>query len=222
MPKARWIVAATLAASLLPAVRANAQSSSLLGEPRLRPALTLAENSWYYIEQEPPKQLQLNDVVTVVVQQSTRTLSDSDVDRKKKARFDAVLSDWLRLDGFNLKPAEQNDGDPRAKGTLDSQYKVDMSLESRNSITLRIAARIVAVRPNGNLVLEGHQTIQDNEEVWEAELTGEIGPDRVLPDGTVLSQDIADLKIVKCESGHVRDAARRGWMTRLFDTLKPF
>ncbi len=44
----------------------------------------------------------------------------------------------------------------------------------------------------------------------------------VLPDNTVLSEDIAELMIRRVQTGSVRDGTRRGWLTRLIDKYAPF
>ena len=60
-----------------------------------------------------------------------------------------------------------------------------------------IHCRIVDRRPNGNCVLEGTESVRDNEENWERTLSGEIRPDDIRPDSTAVSDKIADLKIVR-------------------------
>jgi flagellar L-ring protein precursor FlgH len=86
----------------------------------------------------------------------------------------------------------------------------------------RITAEVIDIRPNGTLVLEGRRTIRANEEVWELSLGGVIRPEDVLPDNTVLSEDVADLRIIKREKGHVVDGYQRGWLLKWLDHYQPF
>ena len=85
-----------------------------------------------------------------------------------------------------------------------------------------ISCRIVDKRPNGNCVLEGTWSVHDNEENWEYALSGEIRPEDIKPDNSVISDTIADLKIVRREAGHVRDSYRRGWALEWLDKWQPF
>ena len=80
---------------------------------------------------------------------------------------------------------------------------------------------MVDIRPNGNLVIEARRTIQNNDETWEQCLTGTVRREDVTPDNKVLSEDIAELRIHKRESGQVRDAYRRGWLVRFFEKWQP-
>ena len=53
-----------------------------------------------------------------------------------------------------------NHGDPRIKGQLDSQFKTEADTSTNDSLTFRIAAQVVDIRPNGNLVIEARSEIQ--------------------------------------------------------------
>ena len=202
--------------------KASAQNSSLFqGGDRQRP-LTLREHSWTY--QAPPemKTIQLNDLVTIIVSEQSVVTSEGEVDRKKKAHGDLILKDWILLKGLFAYPDPQALGDPHIRGEVDNKMRSQGTIETRDSMKFRITVRIADIRPNGNLILEGHREIRNNSEVWDYSLTGEIRPEDVLPNNTVLSETVADLAIHKRETGHVRDAYRRGWLLRWLDKYQPF
>jgi flagellar L-ring protein precursor FlgH len=201
---------------------ACAQSASLYGAPGVRQELTLPGSSWYFRQLEPPRPIQRQDIITVIVDEKSQVISEGEVQRRKRAIIDARLQDWIRFDGLDLKPAPQADGDPRIRGSINSELRNEMELETRDGMRFRISARVVDIQPNGNLVLEARRHIQNNNEVWEQKLSGIVHGDDVLPNRTVLSEKIYDLKIEKCEQGHVRDAYKRGWLLRIVDKFKPF
>jgi flagellar L-ring protein precursor FlgH len=213
---------AVLLGLLGPAAGAFAQSASLFGIPGQRPALTLSDNSWCYQQLEPPKQIGLHDQFTVIVKENSQFTSEGEVDRRKRANLDARLQDWIRFENFDLKPATFSDGEPRIRGSLNSQLRNEMELDTAELMQFRITVTVVEVRPNGSLVVEGSRKIENNNEVWVQKLTGIVAREDILPNRTVLSEKIADLKIEKCENGHVRDAYKRGWLTRWIDRWKPF
>ncbi len=90
------------------------------------------------------------------------------------------------------------------------------------SVTFVITATVAEIRPNGLLVLEAHKVIQNNEEQWECRLSGICRREDISPDNMVMSENIAELRIEKRESGAIRDAYKRGWFTRWFDEFNPF
>jgi len=183
--------------------------------------LTLEGSSFLYHEPKPPQVLKLHDIVTVVVNINTRVLSAGEVDNRKRASLDAVLADWLAFDKGNLVPDPQRQGDPRISGEWKSRYRAQGDLDTHDSLTLTIAAAVVDIRPNGNLVIEARRSIKNNDEMWEQSLTGTIRRVDVTPDNRVDSEDVAELRIRKREAGQVRDAYRRGWLVRFFDKLQP-
>lgn len=200
----------------------SAQSASLWGSPGDRQPLTLETSSWSFIQVEAPREIRLHDLITVVVNERSQVISEGEMDRRQQSNINAQLQQWIELNGLSLQSAPQAKGDPQVQGKLDSQYRAQGNLEYRDAMKFYIAAEVVDIRPNGNLVLEAHRQVKFNNENWDASLTGIIRPLDVKPDNTVMSEDLAELRIDLRETGHVRDSYRRGWLTRILDRVKPF
>lgn len=203
---------------------APAQNSSLFARdiPQLGPELTLANTSWVYQAIDPPKPIKLNDLVTVIVLETSQFQSKADLNRRKQAQLNAQLKDWVRLDGLNLQPAPQSSGNEAVNGTLQSQYRSNNELGTTDLIKFSIQARVVDIRPNGHLVLEAHQSVRNNEEQSDQYLSGIVRPEDILPNNTILSEKVAELQIHKREKGEVRDGYRRGWAFLFLDRFGMF
>ena len=205
---------------------AKAQDASLFHRaPENSQGLSLENTSFLYRQLPPearPRELQKHDIITVLVDFRSRFLSEADAQNRKTANLSAVLADWIQLDSGSLKPAAQADGDPTVTGTLNSQTRVQSDVELRDSLTFRMGAEIVDIRPNGNLVIEGHLNIRNNEEHWQISLTGVVRREAIQADRTVSSDSITQLSIDKKEIGQVRDGYARGWLARYYDRFKPF
>jgi len=203
----------------------RAQSASLYqqdipltqGQP-----LTLANTSWLYQKVDPPKEIKLHDIVTIIVSEKNQLISEGQVQGRRKAQYDAQLQNWIAFKGLNLVASNPAEGEPRATGNLNVQNQAQMELETRDALLFRIAATVVDIRPNGTFVIETRRTVRDNDELWERALTGIIRREDVLPNNTVLSENVAELSIFKRELGHVRDGYKRGWFTYWFDRFSPF
>ena len=200
----------------------QAQTSSLYGPSEMRTPLTLAQHSWYFIPPEPVRQVKLNDIVTIVVKENSQVITEGEVQRRTQENIDLRLRNLLQLQHFSLTPLPSSVGEPRARGSLDGQVNNTAEVETQDSMTFRIAARVVDTRPNNHLVIEAHRSIRDNDQTFEKSLTGIIRPEDVAPDNTVMSEDILELQISKRETGLVRDAYRRGWLLQTLDRFKPF
>jgi flagellar L-ring protein precursor FlgH len=204
------------------------QDASLMQSPLVTPGqspLTL-ENCSFTYQRLPAdaeqRELKINDIITVLVDYRSSTASNGNVDNRKTANLNAELKNWVKFDGKNLIPAPQSHGDLHIDGDLNSENRVDAQLQLKDSLTFKIAARVVDIQPNGNLVIEGHRDITINDEVWLQSITGVVRRSSIGPDRVVRSDEIDDLHIEKRERGFIRDAYARGWFTEWYDKWKPF
>ena len=191
--------------------------------PPYGPAYQPPPSSWYEYPVPLPKEVRVRDIITIRVDVAQRSKSDGEVSRRKQGRWDAVLNDWIFLNGLrSVKPAPQTDGDQRVQYNVNQQNRATGDLETTQSLKFEVPATVQAVLPNGNLVLEAHRDIQENEEVWRVSLSGICRREDIQPGNTLLSKDIADLSIDKRERGIIQDGYRRGFITRFLDTVSPF
>jgi flagellar L-ring protein precursor FlgH len=206
---------------------ASSQDASLLlaPVPQQEGQLTLQNSSFTYRKLPPEaeiRELQINDIITVLVDYRSSMMSEGDAEARRNLSLNAVLSDWLAFDGKDVFPAPQSRGNPRVNGSLQSQYRTESEMELRDSLTFKIAAAVVDIRPNGNLVIEARREIRINEEVWMQSLTGVVRRQSIGPDRTVRSDEVHEMRIEKREKGFVNDSYTRGWMTRWYSRWKPF
>ncbi|MBM4091372.1 MAG: flagellar basal body L-ring protein FlgH [Planctomycetes bacterium] len=185
--------------------------------------MTLRNGSLMYIPASPPREIQKHDIVSVRVDILARMQADGEMQRRKNALYDANLKDWIVFDGFRaVRPDPQSEGDPRVRGELKSNYRSLGELETRESLAFNLAAEVVDIRPNGNLVLEGRAKVVLNDEMWTYLMTGICRPEAIGPNNVVMSRDIIDLDIRKVETGSVAAGYQRGWFQKLFDLVQPF
>jgi flagellar L-ring protein precursor FlgH len=215
------MLSAVVLAGILPD-RARGQDSSLFGPSQTRQPLTLADNSWTAQNPEETKTIKLNDLITVVVDVKSVMTSDGKMDRMKTASGDLALPNWIKFYKGSLGADGMKNGTPAIQGTVNNVLQSKANLQTTDALTFHIACRVVDIRPNGNLVLEGRRTVNNNEENWDYSLTGEVRPDSILPNRTILSDTVADLRIIKRETGHVRDGYNRGWFLAWLDKWQLF
>lgn len=201
-------------------------NSAALNGPLLDPGLAqnpLAAASWTFVPPTQARNLRVHDIISIRVSETAQSIAQGMAQSRKTASYDARLSDWIRLVGFDtLKPGKQKDGDQRIGGQENEVYRANSDLQTREQVTFNIAAEIADIRPNGNLVLSAHKNIKLNDNDWEVALTGICRPQDVGPDNVILSKDIIDLNVNKVERGHVRDGYSRGWFTRWLARFKAF
>ena len=224
------VVSPALLLALAFASSAGAQDGSLLFAPlpqgKNQPAgLTLANSSFMHNPvpaESLRRELQERDIITVLVDYRSSMLSEGETQNRKTSNFQAILQDWIGFDGKSIFAAPQSRGEPTISGQLNSQYRTNAELEVLDSLTFRIAATVVDIRPNGNLVIEANREFVINDVVWQHSLTGIVQRQAIGPDRTVPSDAIADLRIYKRELGQVREGYAPGWFARWYGKYKPF
>ena len=184
--------------------------------------LMLEDVSFTFQKPVEVRKFQREDIVLIRVDIKAEVTSDALLKRDKDASIEASLLDWVRLDGLALKPAPQKDGDPKVAGELEEEYNTKGRFSQRDRIAFNIAARVVDIRPNGHLVLESHRTIRNNNEIWDASLSGIVRPEDVDQGNMIMSNKVSELRIDKRERGTIRDSYRRGWLTKMWDNFRIF
>ncbi len=171
---------------------------------------------------EAPKSFKVHDLITIIVREQKKYEADATTDNKKDASIEAALESWFRLHNHKWVQQGFTGGKPEIKASFGGQYKTDGKSEREDKFITRLTAEIVDVKPNGNLVLSATSHIVNDEEEQVMTLSGTCRSFDVTPDNTVLSTQLADLRIEVSHTGAVRDATRRGWIPKALDTLRPF
>lgn len=216
-----------------PAVAGNGDGWVLIAPPRapvtnvadprtpLNPALLQA--SLIAVELPPPRKFQVHDLLTIIVREDKTATSDSQLKSDKEWTLQAELSKWIRINSDNKLVRETfPNGTPAVDWEYTDEYEGKGKYNRKDSLILRITARVLDIKPNGNLVLEATKSVKIDEEGYIITLTGECRSDDVTAQNTVLSTQVANPVIDVQHNGAVRDAARRGWLKRLGDLLRPF
>jgi flagellar L-ring protein precursor FlgH len=184
-----------------------------------RPPL-MRDYSWIHIDNPEPRQVKVHDIITVIVDEKAESTSDNQYNRQKNGLLKAQLQNFVRIDSSgNLNIAAENS--PTIQGRLQSNLQSRGQVSSREGVRYRIAATVVDVLPNGTIILEARKTIRTNKDVWEYRLTGRLRTQDVLANNTVLSENIAEMEIVKSEKGRLRDSTRRGIFLYMYDLFSP-
>ena len=159
----------------------------------------------------------VNDIVTVIVQERASAVSQGTV---SSARNSAANGSITALGGIPSKVG----GLQNLLG-LSSDRSLGGSGETtrRTVLTATMAARVVEVLPNGNLVIEGEKSTVVNSEVQVIKLRGVVRPYDINVANAISSEQVAQLELKVNGRGVVGDAIRRpNFFYRLLLGLLPF
>jgi len=163
----------------------------------------------------------LNDIVTIVVNESATGGNNALTQTSRDTNTNANVSSLLGLEGA-LQDLLRKGGSLSVAGTSTNSLKGVGQTSRDGNLTATISAKVVKVLESGNFLIEGRKQVTVNAEDQYLILTGIIRPDDIAFDNTILSQYIADAKLVYTGKGVVDDKQRPGWLTRIVDWVWPF
>jgi flagellar L-ring protein precursor FlgH len=163
----------------------------------------------------------VGDIVTMLVQENTTATKDNSTKTSKQSSVDAALAAFLyspAASGLLTK----NGTLPAMKFNGNSTFSGGGTINNSQQIAASVAVRVVDVRPNGNLVIEGTRESSFSGEQQTIILRGTIRQDDISSLNTVLSLNVADATIKFVSKGTISDSQRKGWFHRLWDKFSPF
>jgi flagellar L-ring protein precursor FlgH len=96
------------------------------------------------------------------------------------------------------------------------------SIRRNEQVQLRVAATVVQVLPNGNLVVAGRQQVRVNSELRDLSVGGIIRPQDIASDNTVRHDRLAEARIAYGGRGTISDVQRPRYGQEILDIILPF
>lgn len=164
-----------------------------------------------------PRAFQKDDLVTIVVFDSASAVSSGATSSARKSSAAASIGSLLGKP--SAAGALSNLANSNSAATLDGQG----STSRQNTVSTTLSARVIAVVPNGNLIVEGLKSVRVNSEQQTVRLRGIVRPADIGPLNTVSSNQVGMLEVEINGKGVVGDAIRRPFfLYRLLLGLLPF
>ena len=89
-------------------------------------------------------------------------------------------------------------------------------------MNLEVAAIVMQVLPNGNLVVQGHQELRVNNEVRDLQLAGVLRPQDISATNTTTLDKLAEARVSYGGRGNMTDDQQPRYGEQLLDIVSPF
>ncbi len=179
---------------------------------------------WTAIEKVETRQFQVQDLVTIIVKENNQTTLESSIETEKESKLDGKVSAIPKLQLKDILNGQFNatSSGPDLGVSTKKEFKGEGDYERREAMSTRLTARIVEILPNGLLKLEATKFIKNDDEVTEITVTGTVSPTTITAANTVLSTEMAGLRVVKSNSGELRKVNKKGLIPNVLETIFNF
>jgi len=164
-----------------------------------------SDNGWSLYSDH--KAHDVGDILTVIINETTRTTATKAHTNSKSGNTN--LSAGVGIFDF-LKAASASGSD---------SFTANGSASDVNSVNGRITVTVVDVMPNGNMIVEGNQSIWQNRDEHKITFRGIVRRDDVRYNNTVYSSQVADATLKFDGKGPLNAKQRQGILTQIFNFL---
>jgi flagellar L-ring protein precursor FlgH len=147
------------------------------------------------------KAIHVNDTIVIQVVQSTVAEATGDTETQRQYSAQSAITSL---------PGKLKTGgvDPLFGANSSTALKGQGSTSSSSKLQTSLAGQVIAVFPNGNMVIEAQREVLLNHERETAVVRGVVRPGDVSPDNTVLSTSLSNLEIELKGKGVVSESTR--------------
>ena len=181
------------------------------------PSFVLAESLWQRGSGSSPysteRSYKIGDVIYIIVLENTSALTKAGTDTQ--ARDDLSLR-WSNTVG-RLTPVLGNNEEITGAG--ENKYRGLGESTRASQVRAKVAGRVEAILPNGQLKIGASHHLAINDEVQDLYITGIIRSKDVTLANTIFSYQVANADVRLKGTGVVDDASQPGWFTRILNFL---
>ncbi|MGM0422715.1 MAG: flagellar basal body L-ring protein FlgH [Pseudomonadota bacterium] len=165
----------------------------------------------------------IGDILTVMIDIQDEAELENASERSRSGSEDVDMPNMMGIEDQLTKvlPEELSPEDLVNMGSTSSSNGSG-SIGREEEITLKLAAMVTEVLPNGNMVIYGRQEVRVNYELREIKIAGVIRPEDIQSDNTISHEKIAEARIAYGGRGHISEVQKPRYGQEFFDIVFPF
>lgn len=161
------------------------------------------------------------DIVTVVIEIDDKASISNATQRNRSGSEDMSVAAFLGAPeliadtlGINLDPGAELSSSSTSTGAG--------SVSRNEKITLRVAATVMDVLPNGHMIIAGAQEVRVNFELRDLQVSGIVRPEDVSRRNEITYDRIAEARIAYGGRGQITDVQQPRYGQQIADIVLPF
>lgn len=163
---------------------------------------------------------QVGDLITVLVSIQDQAQLQNRTQRARTGTDNMGIPQFFGLQTRWFPPPANVDRLVQTSGSQNSDG--DGTVRRNESVTLRVAATVTQVLPNGNLAVTGRQEVRVNAELRELAVQGVIRPQDIASDNTIRHDRLAEARIAYGGRGTLSDLQQPRLGQQILDIVLPF
>ncbi|MFT8245274.1 flagellar basal body L-ring protein FlgH [Roseomonas sp. BN140053] len=165
----------------------------------------------------------VGDLVTVLVSIQDEAQLQNNTDRSRNNTENLGIPRLLGLDASYARFLPNGVDPTKLLEASSANSSAGAGTVRRNeTITLRVAATVTQLLPNGNLVLSGRQQVRVNNELRDLSIGGVIRSQDIASDNTVKHDRLAEARITYGGRGTLSDVQQPRYGQQFLDAVLPF
>lgn len=164
----------------------------------------------------------VGDLVTIAIDENTGIDNKDQRDAIKATKTGGTFAFKGNIKGNGSGASRTASADLDTLTTSRRDFSGSSVYNVAQIFTDRITATVIAVLPNGNLVVEGSRTRVVGRETRTLIVSGVVRPVDISPTNTVQSQYLGNFQITYRGQGDQSSYSNQGWLGRVFNTIWPF
>jgi flagellar L-ring protein precursor FlgH len=163
-----------------------------------------------------PRATRVGDLLTVTILMNDKATLDNKTDRSRDSQIKLGTDYLADLLPWNSKG--QFDANVSSQTSTKGAGKIDRTEEVKFSV----AAVVVDVLPNGNLLISGSQEVRVNYEMRVVNVGGIVRPLDIGRSNTIAYEKIAEARISYGGRGRSMEVQQPAWGQQVYDQVAPF
>lgn len=177
------------------------------------------------------KDLQIGDIIQVVISESltsdTNNKRELTNDRNTSLGGGLITPMSTNTSGLGSTAQKASDSFNRVAGvgfdtTSTGSFKGNIKTQVDESFETTLSVIIEETYANGNYFIKGTKEMLIDEQKQEIIISGVIRPYDISADNSILSSQVANLKVKYMKDGEEQDVMHEAWGTKLLKAIWPF